>query len=137
MCPGADGFVSIHPARTNNPDGWFLLFHYPGLNTAGMRAQQPVRIFIDIKCVLHIPRRMILAQVECGEIMPVVFYFGSFCDGKSKSSEDLYNAVSHNADRMTRTDGNGITGETPILFVGGWSRIGAGAVGGFLYAFVF
>ncbi len=101
MCPGADGFVSVHTARTNNPDGWFLFFHYPRLNTAGMCAQQPVRIFMNIKCVLHVPRRMIFGQVKCCEIMPVVFDLRTFGNRKSEPSEYLNDAVSYYADRMT------------------------------------
>src|SRR5258705_11153352 len=97
MRAGADGFVSVHAARTNNPDGRFLFFHYPRLNAAGMRAQEPVRIFMNIKCVLHVPCRMIFRQVECCEIMPVVLNLGTFCNGKTEPSEDLYNAVSYYA----------------------------------------
>src|SRR5580704_4691354 len=96
MRAGADGFVSVHAARTNNPDGWFLFFHYPRLNTACMRAQEPVRIFMNIKCVLHIPRRMIFGQVERCEIMPVIFYFRAFRHRKSEPPEDLNNSILNN-----------------------------------------
>ena len=119
MRTGTDGFVSVHAARTNNPDGRFLFFHYPRLNAAGMGAQEPVRVFVNIKCILHIPRRMIFRQVERCEIMPVVFNLGTFRNRKSKSSEYLYNAVSHNADRMSCSDADRIAGQAPVFLVDG------------------
>src|SRR5450432_1846654 len=64
MSPRADSFVSVHTTRTNDPDGRFLFFHHPGLHIAGMRSQQPVRILMNIKRVLHIPRRMILFRTR-------------------------------------------------------------------------
>ena len=38
MRPGADGFIPVYAAGTNDPDGRFLLFHHPGLYAAGMGA---------------------------------------------------------------------------------------------------
>ena len=115
-----NGFVSVHAARTNNPDRWFLFFHYPRLYAAGMCAQQPVRILMNIKCVLHVPRRMIFGQVERCEIVPVIFNLRTLCYGKSESSKDLHNAVSHDADRMSGAHFDWIAGKTPIYLVGSW-----------------
>src|SRR5258705_11809633 len=114
MRAGADGFVSVHAARTNNPDGRFLFFHYPRLHAAGMRPQEPVRIFMNIKCVLHVPRRMILGQVEGCEIMPVVFNLRAFRNGKSESSEDLYDSILHDANGMSCSYLNRIARQGPI-----------------------
>ena len=49
MRPGADGFIPVYAARTNDPYGRFLFFHHPGLHTAGMGAQQPVRDSCEYK----------------------------------------------------------------------------------------
>src|SRR5436305_5801966 len=114
-----DGFVSVHAARTNNSNRWFLFFRYPRLYTAGMCAQQPVRILMNIKCILHVPRRMIFGQIKCCEIMPVVFDLRTLCYGKAEPSKDLYNAVSRDTDRMSRTYLNRIAGQRPVHVVDG------------------
>src|SRR5579863_476641 len=119
MSTGADGFVSVHAARTNNPYWRFLFFHYPRLHTAGMCTQKPVRVFMNIKCILHVPRRMILGQVECCEIMPVVFNLRSFRNRESEPPKDLHNAVSHDADRMSRSHLDRIAGQGPVHLVDG------------------
>ncbi len=73
MRPRADGFIAVYATGTDDPDRRLLRFHHPGLHAAGMGAQEPVRIPMYIKCILHIPRGMVFRQVERREIMPVVF----------------------------------------------------------------
>src|SRR5665213_2965849 len=117
MRPRTDGFVAVNPTRADDADRWFLFFHYPGLHAAGMRAQEPVRILMNIKSVLHITRRMIRRKVQCGKIVPVVFYLRTFCNGKTKPPEDLHNAVPDQADGMARAQGYGISGEGPVCSI--------------------
>src|SRR5664279_3705805 len=120
MRSGTDGFITVHAAGADDPDRRLLFFHHPGLHAAGMGAQQPVRIPMNIKCVLHVPRRMIFRQVEGSEIMPVVFDLGSFSNGESEPAKNLDDPVSHQADRMAGSSDDGVAGQGPVLLVGGW-----------------
>ena len=75
--------------------GWFLLFHHPGLHAAGMGSQQPVGVLMDIKSILHVPGRVILRQIQRGEIMPVVFDLRTFGNGKTQAAENMNDLVAH------------------------------------------
>src|ERR1700712_2905456 len=100
MRSGTDRFISVYPTRTNNSYGRFLGFHNPCLHTAGMGSQQPVRIFIYIKCILHVPGGMIFRQIEGGKIMPVIFNLRTFGHRKSESPKNFNDAVSDKTDWM-------------------------------------
>ena len=58
------------------------------------------RILMNIKSILHITRRMMFGKIKCSEIVPVVFNFRSFCNGKSKTLKYFNDVIAHQADRM-------------------------------------
>src|SRR5580698_11486692 len=101
MGPGADCFVSVYTTRAYNPDGWFLFFHYAGLDAACMGAQQPVWMLVDKKSVLHITGRMVFGKIKGRKVMPVIFYFRAFGNRKTESSKNMHNLVSDQAYRMS------------------------------------
>src|SRR5579862_8436935 len=105
MSPGANGFISIYPPRTDDADRRLLAFHHSCLHAARMRAQQPVRILRNIKCILHVTGRMIFGQVQGSKVVPVIFNFGSFCNGKTESSENVHDLVSDEADGVPAAKG--------------------------------
>ena len=119
MRPRADGFIAVHTARTNDPDRRLLFFHYARLHTAGMRAQEPVRVFMYVESILHVAGRMIRRQVQRSEIMPVVFDLRSFGNRKSKPAENLHDAVADQADGMPGAGGDGVAGKGEVNIVDG------------------
>src|SRR5579862_1640281 len=103
VCTCADGFVSINTPRANYSYWRLLFFHHTRLNAAGMSTQKPIRILMNIKSILHVAGWMIFRKIKRGKIMPVIFNFRTFCDSKSKSSENVNNLISYHTYRMPRT----------------------------------
>ena len=122
---GADGLVPVNAAGTNDPDGRFLCFHHPRLHAARMRTQQPVGIAVNIEGILHVPRRMVLGQVEGGKIMPVVFDLGSLRYRKAQPSEDVDDLVANQRDGMMGAQRQHISGQTDIDLMGASGAIRA------------
>ena len=54
----ADGLVSINTTWHQHTNRKFPFFHFPNLNTTGMRTQYPVGILLYIKSILHISCRV-------------------------------------------------------------------------------
>src|SRR6201991_432792 len=108
MCTGADGLIAIYPSRTDDPDRGFLLFHGTCLYTAGMCAQQPVGLLMNIERILHIPGGMIFGQVERCEIMPVILDLGAFRHGETQPPKDMNDLFAHESNGMMRTQGQDI-----------------------------
>src|SRR5689334_8393306 len=118
MRTSADRFVTVYAARTYDTQRQPALFHFTYLNIAGVRAQQPVGILMYIKCILHITRRMMFRKIKCGEVVPVVFYFGTFCYGKTKPLKNFDNIIAHQAYRMTASQWYGVGRKSKINFWG-------------------
>src|ERR1700722_16948477 len=114
VCPGADGLVAVYAAGANDTDRGFLCFHRPGLNAAGMGAQQPIGMPMDIEGVLHVACGMVLGKIECGKIMPVIFDLGAFRDGKAQAAKYMEDLIAHEGDRMMGAERNGVPGQTEV-----------------------
>ena len=114
VAAGADGFIAVHPARHNDAQGQFALFHLPDLHIAGMGAQQPVWILLYVEGILHIPRRVVLRQVQGSEVVKVVFNLGAIGNSKTKATEYLDDLVAHEADGMAAAKGNIISRQAYI-----------------------
>src|SRR6478735_7274825 len=97
MRPGTNGFVAVNTARANYTDGWLLVFHHPCLYVARMRTQEPVWVFLHIKSILHIPRRMVFGHIHRSEIVPVVFNLRAFCQYKTKPVKNRNDTVAYQA----------------------------------------
>src|SRR5688572_28812494 len=100
MRPGADGFITVNTSGTYYPDRKFTFFHFADLHIAGMCAQQPIRVLMNIKCILHITGRMMFRKIERCKIVPVIFNLRAFCNNKSQSFKHLDDPVFHQADGM-------------------------------------
>src|ERR1700737_2656418 len=103
-----DGLVPVYSSGTNDTDRGFLLFHHPRLYAAGVGTQEPVGFLMNIKSVLHIPRRMVFRKIEGGKIMPVVFDLRALCHGKAQPSENMNDPVTHQGDRVVGAQGKRI-----------------------------
>ena len=57
---------------------------------------------------------MIDAQVQGGEIVPVVLDLRAFCDGEAHPPENGYDPVAHEGDRVASSDGQRVTGQGGI-----------------------
>ena len=83
-----------------------LAQHGARLHRRGVGAQHDGRAVGargQIEGVLHLSRRMIGRNVECGEIVPVVLDVGTVGPGESHLAEDRRDLVHHLADRVKRT----------------------------------
>src|SRR5450756_837507 len=100
-----DRLVAVYPPRAENTERRLLTFHYPGMDTAGMRPQKPVRLLINIKSVLHIPGRMIFRKIQRGKIMPVIFNFRTFRHRETQSPENMNDLVTYQGNRMMGAQG--------------------------------
>ena len=60
---------------------------------------------------------MIFGKVECGEHMPVIFYFRTFGNVESQTGKDVNDFVAHNGKRMACAQLHGIsrTGQVEIV----------------------
>ena len=80
--------IRIGPVNTawrQDPDGRRLLQHGPDLYRRGMGSKDD--IVLDIKRVLHISCRMVLGNIECFEIIIILFDFRTFHNGKTERCE--------------------------------------------------
>src|SRR5690606_41379559 len=66
---GGNGLVAVYPARGNGPDRGLVRLHITNLDRGGVGTQQEVRVGLDEKGVLHVPRRMVLGQVQGRKII--------------------------------------------------------------------
>ena len=62
----------------------------------------------DKEGVLHVASRMVGSKVHLCEHMQIVLYFGTVCQDKAHSREDVDNLVGHDGQRMARTQSNGV-----------------------------
>src|SRR5258706_11598672 len=108
MCPCTDSLIPVYTSGTDNADGGLLLFHHPRLYTTGMGTQEPIRLLMNIKSVLHIPRRVIFRKIQGSKIMPVVFDLRTLGNGKPQPSKNMNDLVAHQGDRMMSTQWQGI-----------------------------
>src|SRR5690625_1113121 len=92
--------ITIHPKGLtwcNHLNGGLMRTCIPYLHWTRVGAQQqrqPILILhINIKCVLHRTRRMILVLIYGGEISPVIFYPSSICLINALGSENRFYAL--------------------------------------------
>src|SRR5690606_21418111 len=105
MRTGADGFVAVHSTGTDDSDRELSLLHFSDLHIAGMGTQQPVGAAfalctVYIKSILHVTCGVIFRQIQGGKIVKVIFYFGSFSNGKTQALKNGNNSIAHQADRV-------------------------------------
>ena len=73
---GGIGIDAVHAAGGDDADGRvFLVEHIADLNRRSVRAQN-IAVF-HIKGILHGTGRMVFGNVQCLEIMEIVFDFGA------------------------------------------------------------
>ena len=99
--------AAIGAARDDDADRRLLAQHGAHLHRRGVRAQQQpraVRLRIEEERVVHVARRMILGEIELGEVVVVGLDVGTFGDGKAHVGEDRGELVDHLADRMDAAD---------------------------------
>src|SRR5947208_130483 len=96
-------FIPVNAARVNAANREDAFSHFTYLHIACMGAKEKIRILLNIKCILHIPGRVMFRKIKRAEIMPVVFYLWSFCYSKSQSLKNRYDPVFHQSDGMART----------------------------------
>ena len=104
--PRRNGFVSVNPAGRNGADGRLVVFHIAHLYRGGVRAQQHVGIGLDKKRVLHIARRVIFGQVECGKVVPIVLNFWAFGNVEANAQKDIDDLIFYDGNRMARPQWN-------------------------------
>ena len=114
--------VTVHPvgaARRNDADlghrlagiqrGTVLfdmLHRVADLHGAGVRAQQvggSGSAALDIKRVMHGPRRVVFRRIQCGEVEPVGFDLGAFGDVKTHGAKDALDAFKREGHRVKTT----------------------------------
>jgi hypothetical protein len=82
---------AIGAAGRDDPERRLLAHHRADLHRRGVRAQQhapPLAIRpVEIEGVVHRPRRMILRDVERGEIVPVVLDLRTGRDREAQSAK--------------------------------------------------
>src|SRR4051812_11347088 len=100
MRTGTDRFIAVYATRTNDPYGQLAFLHFPDLYIAGMGAQQPIGLLMNIEGILHVTRRVVFRQIEGCEIVPVIFNLRTICYRKSETLKYTYNAVAYQCDRM-------------------------------------
>ena len=71
----------------------------------------PPGALVNIKRILHVPGRVMFMQVQRGEVVPVIFNFRSFRDGKTEALKDGNDPVAHQRDGMAAPDRKLITRE--------------------------
>src|SRR5215217_7939818 len=80
-----------------------------------MRAQHQPRIFFpNVKRVLHLTGRMILAEVQRVEVEPFGFQLGAFSDFPSHSHKHIRDSFSDGSDWVARTTWNAIPGQGDV-----------------------
>ena len=52
-------------------------------------------VFRYEKCILHISRWMLLGQIQCGKVVPVILNFWTIRQSKSDSTEDIYDFIQY------------------------------------------
>ena len=84
-CVGQIRVAAIDPARRNDSQRRLALLHHPDLHRGGMGAQHPA--ILEVKGVVHGPRRMMGRDVERLEVVVVVLDLGAFRDLEAELAE--------------------------------------------------
>ena len=96
--------TTINLARTDNSDRRFLFFHGPYLHGRGVGPQD--HIVRKIECVLHVPRRMVLGNIQGFEIIVIQLDFRPFGQLKAQTGEDLYQLIRHPVQNVRAAKGH-------------------------------
>lgn len=117
MC-GVDFVASVHGTGGDDAYGRLVCEHGANLNGGGMRSQESLSELgvdtFDHEGVLHIARGVIFWEVQCGEVMEVIFDFGSARDDVAHISEDFGCARFDDSQGMGSACGDGSWGERCI-----------------------
>ena len=82
----SDGFP-----RRHDTNGRLTALHDPNLHGRGLAAEQGV--FVDIKIVQRIPRRVRFGDIQRFEIVVFILHFRTITDFKSHSTENLQQII--------------------------------------------
>ena len=102
------GIMRIRPIDTascNDFDRQRLRLHRTNLHGAGLRAQQALHstLLAHIKIVDRIARGMTLRNIECGEVVPLIFNLRSFRKREAHATKDLGDFINGAAQHMATT----------------------------------
>ncbi len=95
---GHIGIAAIYPARRNDAEGRLVRLHVMHLHRRRMRAQHVARL--KIKGIVHGARRMILGDIQRGEIIEIGFDFRPIGHFEAHGTEQGLDAIQRAADRM-------------------------------------
>src|SRR3989344_3856785 len=76
------------------------LFEFAHRDRCRVRPEHLARLVLDPERVLHVARRMVLRNVQRGEVMPVILELGAVCDAEAHAAEDV--------GYLSDGDGNGV-----------------------------
>ena len=110
MGAGGDGFVSIDSSGADDADGWFLGFHDSCLYGGGVGAEEHFDAVEHVECVLHVAGWVVGRGVHSGEVVPIVFYFGSVGNGETDALEYVHDAVHDDGDGVSGAEWDGFPG---------------------------
>ena len=83
IAPDADRLVSVNSTRTDHAHRRFLVLHNMDLCIGSVSPQHV--IISDVKCVLHIPGRMMLRYVKRFKVIEIRINFWSVGNGKTQA----------------------------------------------------
>ena len=110
---------TIHAPQRNNSHGWFYVFHRPNLNGRCLTSQQDWstggdRCTGDVKIVQRVAGRVIFRNVQCFEVMSLIFNLRTINNGESESSHQFTELAHDLRDRMQMTNPWSLTGQCDI-----------------------
>src|SRR5690554_6232896 len=97
-CVSHVGVATIHAPRADHPKRWFTGCHRADLNRRGMGAQQSTRI--KIEGVVHGTSRVMTRNIECFEVMVIVFDLRALLNCVAGTGKELLNSLQGARNRM-------------------------------------
>src|SRR2546425_2396720 len=104
--------AAIDPAGADDTDRRALGLHGADLHGGGVGAQE--RVFREVEGVLHVPRGMILGDVQGLEVEVVALDLRPLGDGKAEAHEDRNDLVLHPGERVARAQRRTTAGEREV-----------------------
>ena len=87
-----------HPAGHKHFDGRLLAVHHADLSAAGLGPEQ--QVVLQVKSILHIPGRVILRNIQPGEIMIIILNFRTFKHIETHAGKNIDHFIFHQGQRM-------------------------------------
>ncbi|MNE34631.1 hypothetical protein D3C80_1283610 [compost metagenome] len=107
MRTGRNRFIPVNPSRRNCPDRRSGRFHHTHLDGRSMRSQSHFAFsFFNEESILHISCRVFRREVQCREIVPVIFNFRSFRNRITDAFKNGNDFAANNGKRMSCTKRN-------------------------------